>query len=422
MTFTPIPAVINGQILTAAHLNLLSDNANYIYGAAYAPNLPFHARCITGSNAAYENNGYWVRHRSNTLYYKFTSTSSSSVSTIKIYANGAQLGSTISGASQTEWTGTRDMSAFGAGDWVLLYIETSGSPGVNDTFTIYYLYEQPTGSGSYTSLTTLSSGNTLTHTHMNNVKANVEYLHNVINVPAIGCNSIETKHGGNIRDHRAAWTLRHKYNTLAYRFKSDNAGAVDTIKIYGNGVQLPATISLGSATEWVGTVDLTSQGWSSGDWIKYHVVAEFDEDRYIFEISYLYEVPPTAPSNTAPIHWEHNQVPTAAGVNAFKTTLDNAYAQLGTSQYNFGVAHTVNTYGAETNDRGYVFVHRHQFLHYCDDGYIQDVEGIKDPIRLTGGDTATTPMLYDLGNVGWLVFGMRYRVYGVAFAAEDWSE
>ena len=422
-SYTPIPTTINGQILTAAHLNLLSDNANYIYGAAYAPNVPFHARCITGTNLVYENNGYWIRHRSNTLYYKFTNTSSSAVSTIKIYANGVQLGATITGSGLTEWTGTRSMSSFTVGDWVLLYVETTGSPGANDIFTIYYLYEQPTGSGSYTTLSTLSSGATLTHTHINNIKANVEYLHNVVNVPSIGCNAVETKHGGNIEGNRAAWTVRHKYKTLAYRFKSDNAGAIDTIKVYANGTQIGSTIN-GNTTDklWVGTIDTTAQGWSTGDWIKYHVEAKFDENRYVFEISYLYEVPPTAPTNTAPIHWTHNDVPTAAGINAFKTTLDNAYTQLGTNQYNFGAAHTIDTYGSETNDPGYIFVHRHPFLHYCDDGYIEDVEGEKDPIRLNGGDTATTPVVYDLTNVGWLVPGMRYRVRGVAFGAEDWSE
>ena len=422
MSFTPIPTVITGQILTAAHLNLLSDNANFIYGAAYAPNVPMHARAITAANASYDNNGYWIRHRSNTLYYKFASTSTSSVSTIKIYANGTQLGSTISGGGVGLWTGTRDMSSFTDGEWVLIYIETTGSPGTNDTFAIYYLYEQPSAGGSYTSLATLSSGATLTHTHINNIKSNIEYLHDVVNVPNIGCNAIESKHGGDIGAYRGSWVLRHKYNTLSYRFKSDNAGAIDTIKIYGNGTQLGSTINGSNLTEWSGTIDLTSQGWSTGDWVQYYVEAEFDEPRYVFEISWLYEVPPTAPSNTAPIHWAHNEVPTAAGINAFKTTLDNAYTQLGTNQYNFGAAHTVNTYGSETNDPGYIFVHRHQFLHYADDGYIEDIDGIKDPIRLNGGDTATEAKMYDLSNIGWLVPGMRYRVRGVAFAAEDWSE
>lgn len=85
MPYTAIPTLADGQILTASHLNLLADNANYLGSLGAMPNAAFAQwRTDVGGSK------YWhIRHRHRYLkaYVEYTA----NPDYFRIYYNGTQV-------------------------------------------------------------------------------------------------------------------------------------------------------------------------------------------------------------------------------------------------------------------------------------------------------------------------------------------
>lgn len=93
MAYTTIPTLSDGTILTASHLNLLADNANFLASLGGIPNLAFsHVATSTGQSL------YWhMRHRHRYLYVLVTFVNNADYFNVKyngstIYANGDPSG------------------------------------------------------------------------------------------------------------------------------------------------------------------------------------------------------------------------------------------------------------------------------------------------------------------------------------------
>lgn len=85
MPYTNIPTLADGQVLTASHLNLLANNANYLSGLGGAPNVAF-AHWITSDGGS----KYWhIRHRHR--YIKIYVTFTNNPDYFRVYYNGVQL-------------------------------------------------------------------------------------------------------------------------------------------------------------------------------------------------------------------------------------------------------------------------------------------------------------------------------------------
>ena len=85
MPYSTIPTLSDGTILTAAHLNLLADNANYLNSLGGVPNLPFsHVATSTGGTM------YWhIRHRHRYLYVLVDWVNNADY--LRIYYNGTKV-------------------------------------------------------------------------------------------------------------------------------------------------------------------------------------------------------------------------------------------------------------------------------------------------------------------------------------------
>jgi hypothetical protein len=93
MAYTTIPTLSDGTILTAAWLNTLADNANYLNSLGGVPNLAFsHVATSTGQSLYYH-----IRHRHRYLYVLVSFVNNADYFNVKyngstVYTNGDPSG------------------------------------------------------------------------------------------------------------------------------------------------------------------------------------------------------------------------------------------------------------------------------------------------------------------------------------------
>lgn len=132
MPYTTIPTRADGDILYAAHLNLLSDNVEYLYGLVNQTNAGTYAYELGPGDGATETAAKWViRHKTNTFRYDIrVETGTIDSLTIKyastvIYNDGADR------SNPYTYSGTVDLTSFGftVGTWYVISVVADGEPG-----------------------------------------------------------------------------------------------------------------------------------------------------------------------------------------------------------------------------------------------------------------------------------------------------
>jgi hypothetical protein len=136
MAYTTIPTLSDGSILTASHLNLLGDNANYLYSLGGIPNLGFpHVATSTGQSL------YWqVRHTHRYLYVLVSFVNNADYFNVKyngstIYTNGDPSGTPpVKG----------DLNSLGLtiGNWYTVQVDCGFVAG--SSMDLKLIYEWPT--------------------------------------------------------------------------------------------------------------------------------------------------------------------------------------------------------------------------------------------------------------------------------------
>lgn len=118
MPYTSIPTLSDGSILSAAHLNLLADNANYLGGLGGLPNVAF--RQVRTSDAG--GTFFHMRHRHRYLKAYYESTN---CDYIKIYFNGTLVKN--DGDPDAAETYSIDLNALGltVGQWYEIEVQTA---------------------------------------------------------------------------------------------------------------------------------------------------------------------------------------------------------------------------------------------------------------------------------------------------------
>ena len=133
MAFIVPPTFADGDILTAAQLNILSDDLEYLYSLVAGANVPFLQHKWDGSPTEEPSRTY-IFHRANRyLHYKIRLTGGETAD-FKIFVNGNQeyLDST-NRTSGYEWVGYIDLTGITA------------VPAVGDSYEVYANIEWATG-------------------------------------------------------------------------------------------------------------------------------------------------------------------------------------------------------------------------------------------------------------------------------------
>ena len=86
MAYTTPPDFVTGAILSAAQLNILSDDVDFLNGIAQAPNIPFQAYEFVGT----ESRDWYMRYRHPYLLYYYD-VLHNPADDIKIYVNDVEV-------------------------------------------------------------------------------------------------------------------------------------------------------------------------------------------------------------------------------------------------------------------------------------------------------------------------------------------
>jgi len=136
MPFTTIPTLSDGTVLTAGHLNLLGDNANYLASLGGIPNLAFsHVVTSTGQSL------YWhMRHKHRYLYVLVDWTNNADY--IRVYYNNTKVHD--DGDPSGSDTIKCDLNSLGltVGNWYQVRVEVGFVAG--SSMDLKLIYEYPT--------------------------------------------------------------------------------------------------------------------------------------------------------------------------------------------------------------------------------------------------------------------------------------
>ena len=137
MPYTSIPTLTDGTILSAAHLNILAENCNYLGGLGGLPNVAFTQWRTSSAGSKF----YHIRHRHRYLkiYYE---TTNSACDYIKVYMNGTLV--LNDGDPDAAQTYSIDLNSYGftVGNWYEIEVQTAFTGTGELKFKL--MWQQPT--------------------------------------------------------------------------------------------------------------------------------------------------------------------------------------------------------------------------------------------------------------------------------------
>lgn len=111
---------------------------------------------------------------------------------------------------------------------------------------------------------------------------------------------------------------------------------------------------------------------------------------------------------TTPKVWAFQDPVPAAELNKIGTAATEAHALLGDAG--------LNPLALKASEATFHIRHTHRFLHFASSGNIEDPFGVEADVALSEEDDGHG--VQDLDTVGWLAYGMLYRVTGVSCCLE----
>lgn len=280
MSYTPPPTFVTGAYLSAAQLNILSDDIEYLRGQQLTPGRNFYRQDnieTVGTGTVTTRGGWSVMHLSNTFRYRIDVVQGT-FSEIRILANGQQVFQENQNRSNPyTWNGTADITSLNLTEGAIygIAVRLTGTSGTCIA-EVKHLGEDWTNTGySGRSTTTFNNNAVLTAAQLNALGTDIKFLYDRSLQPNTGFYS-----GTNIQSNsssgapttftlRGGWSLIHVSNTLFYRVKLVQGSANEwKIRMGGQIVHTNNDRVNGAGRnapyEYEGTVDLTSFGFSLG--------------------------------------------------------------------------------------------------------------------------------------------------------------
>ena len=381
MTVVVAPTWQDGELLSAAKLNQVTDIVNAIKGASMAPTAIF---MQTG-----ESKTYYCRRRYRYLHVTYVSSGDSIH--VRTYINGTQEGSdeTLRPAG---YTVTYDLDAVttppSVGAWYAILVTRTGD---NYAYLLKEIRESssssPTGTGSYTSPPTWTATEIVGATKLNTLRDSIASLAEVTDSPS--CTWLRATDSQYYR-------LRRRQRYLNVNYVALNSPSV---QMFVNGTLAVATDTTEYPNGTTKTIDLSAV--SGGPAVGAFYDLEFRRNSGNVMIGFIVET--IAPSATyAPTWAEGDTLPNDTNVDKYASILNAAYAIMGAVGWQFA------TIDAQVGQHPqWAFYKTKRYLHYRRNGstsaLLIDPAGVEDDISMSGtGDAFGT---YDLDSIGWLTPG-----------------
>lgn len=143
MAYTTPPTFTTGAVLTAAQMNTLSDDIEYLYGITQGVNIPFSA-LVTKRDINQSENLWYMRHMHRYLHFKWgVNDVGEGLTGFSIHVNGVkvhEVGVSTGEASYEDFTlEPGGLTEPTIGDFYSIYIEAAFDQ--DTTFTLYYFLE-----------------------------------------------------------------------------------------------------------------------------------------------------------------------------------------------------------------------------------------------------------------------------------------
>ena len=379
MTVVVAPTWQDGELLSAAKLNQITDVVNAIKGASMAPTAIF---METGDDKT-----YYCRRRYRYLHITWYATGSP---TFTVNINGTNELVDAS-AHASAFTDTIDLDAVtsvpGDGEWYTILVTCSGE-------TAYRLIElressaaSPSGTGSYVTPPTWGATDVVDATDLNTLRDSIASMSEVTDSPS--CTWLRATASQYYR-------LRRRQQYLNVNYIATNSPSV---QMFVNGTLAVATDTTEYPNGTTKTIDLdaVSGGPAVGDFYD----LEFRRNSGNVMVGFIVEtIAPTA--TYAPTWAEGDTLPNDTNIDKYATVLNEAYAIMGAVGWQFA------TIDAQVGQHPqWAFYKTKRYLHYRRNGstsaLLIDPAGVEDDISLSGtGDAFGT---YDLDSIGWLTPG-----------------
>jgi hypothetical protein len=91
MPYTTIPTKADGELLSAAHLNLIAANQGFLYGLGNTANIPFNGVRATVEDFDSSNGTWFIRHRLRYLHWRFLAESGNSPTVQRVFFAGYRV-------------------------------------------------------------------------------------------------------------------------------------------------------------------------------------------------------------------------------------------------------------------------------------------------------------------------------------------
>lgn len=307
MAYTPPPKFVDGGFLSAAQLNILSDDIEYIYGQSLTPVTGFYQRTVSAPNTGttYSVGGWRFMNLTNTFRYKLK-VSQGDVDFVRVRVNGTQVfyaadRNPVRSAGY-EYTGTVSLTSLNLtiGEVYSASVDyRCYTSGTNNLLVVDLGENWP--ASNYAAQSTFNDGDVLTATRLNAIGTNIKALYGRALVPNVGFysgpNLISFSDTGLPPEvSRGGWTQVHASNTLYYKVKLA-AGQNGSWKININGTTVytnsdTANVNNSGPVTWTGTVNLAPHNFALGSLLGIEVRFEgkTQNDSHQLNVMYIGEI------------------------------------------------------------------------------------------------------------------------------------
>lgn len=145
MAYTTNPTFSNGNVLTAAQMNVLADNIEFLYSLTTGVGIPFTSETLTIGG---DSRNWVFRRQARYLHYKIRSTQNDT-DKLRIFVNGnAELDDGTNRIGAYTWESYIDLTGITAppsvGAFYLVYAEFTSLAGPNEWVVDYFLESDST--------------------------------------------------------------------------------------------------------------------------------------------------------------------------------------------------------------------------------------------------------------------------------------